>query len=62
MSTDQNALRDVFTGFYAWGDFVSAEPYGQHINDTYRVRQSGRYARALLMQRISPTSSSNRTA
>ena len=41
MSTDQNALRDVFTGFYAWGDFVSAEPYGTgHINDTYRVQTS----------------------
>ena len=41
MSTDQNALRDVFTGFYAGGDFVSAEPYGTgHINDTYRVQAS----------------------
>ena len=40
-AVNQNALRDVFIGFYAWGDFVSAEPYGTgHINDTYRVRAS----------------------
>ena len=38
---DQDVLRDVFTGFQAWGDFVCAEPYGSgHINDTYRVRVS----------------------
>ena len=31
-------LRQVFNGFQAWGDFVTAAPYGSgHINDTYKV-------------------------
>ena len=31
-------LREVFSGFQAWGDFAAAAPYGSgHINDTYKV-------------------------
>jgi Ser/Thr protein kinase RdoA (MazF antagonist) len=37
-SHSQEALRQVFEAFQAWGDFTGAEPYGSgHINDTYRV-------------------------
>ncbi len=31
-------LRQVFSGFQAWGDFAGVQPYGSgHINDTYKV-------------------------
>ncbi len=31
-------VRQVYSGFQAWGDFVDAAPYGSgHINDTYKV-------------------------